>query len=379
MIIPNQRAQFDMPDDVAYLNCAYMSPLMHSVVEAMQMGAQSKIQPWTYTSADFFTPSEEFRTLAGRLINGDSENIAVIPSVSYGIQIAANALPLSNGGEILVIADQFPSNVYAWREKAKACGGRINTVVRPENNDWTEAVLQAIGPQTEIIALPATHWADGGFLDLEVIGMAGRAVGAALVLDLTQSLGAMPFDVQAVQPDFMIAACYKWLMGPYSVAMAYIAPRWQKSEPLEHTWMGRKGSEDFSRLVDYQDAFQAGARRFDMGEKSNPAQLKGANAALTQLLDWGVENTSATLGARNSKIADRARAMGMVVPNDNVRSPHYLGLGFPKAIPDGLLETLAAQNIFVSVRGSSVRVTPHLYNTDADVERLLEVLQNMMG
>ncbi|PHR94484.1 MAG: aminotransferase [Robiginitomaculum sp.] len=378
-MISNQRDKFDMPDDVAYLNCAYMSPLMHSVVAAMGEGIVSKTRPWTYRPEDFFTPAEEFRTLAARLIHADVEAIAVIPSVSYGIQIAANNLPLSAGGEILLIEDQFPSNVYAWREKAKACGGHINTIPRPENGNWTEAVLQAMSVRTEILALPATHWVDGGFLDLEKIGKAGRDVGAALVLDLTQSLGAMPFDVRAVAPDFMISACYKWLMGPYSLGMIYIAPRWQSGVPLEHTWMGRAGSEDFSRLVDYQDRFQPGARRFDMGEKSNPAQLKGASAALSQLLDWGVENISETLGARNSIVADRARGMGLSVVSDGLRSPHYLGIGFPSGMPEGLPEILAVENIFVSVRGDAVRVTPHLYNTDADIERLFDVLQKLMA
>ncbi len=139
--------------------------------------------------------------------------------------------------------------------------------------------------------------------------------------------------------------------------------------------MNRAGSEGFSRLVDYQSGFQAGARRFDMGEKSNPAQLKGASAALIQLLDWGIDNISQTLGARNSRIADNARQMGLVVARDDLRSPHFLGLGFARAVPKGFTETLAAQNVFVSVRGNSVRVTPHLYNTGADIERLFDVLR----
>ncbi|PHR61722.1 MAG: aminotransferase [Robiginitomaculum sp.] len=354
-----------------------MSPLMGSVVAAMNKGTQGKVHPWTYTPPDFVAPSEEFRRLSARLINASPHDIAVIPSVSYGIQIAANNLPLSKGGEILVLDEQFPSNVYPWREKAKQMGGSIRTVKRPTNGDWTSAVLDAINTATQILALPANHWADGGCLDLETIGKAARAMGAALVLDLTQSLGAMPFDVQRVQPDYMVSACYKWLMGPYTMGMVYIAPKWQNGTPLEQTWMGRKGAENFASLVDYQDAYQEGARRFDMGEKSNAGQVSGASAAISQLLDWGVENISHTLGARNAKLADRARDLGLVLPEDKYRSPHYLGLGFPKNIPNGLLDMCTAQNIFVSVRGNSVRVTPHLYNTDADIERLFTVLESV--
>ena len=378
--IANQRHLFDMPDDIAYLNCAYMSPLMRPVVDAGSAGVAYKVQPWTYGGADFFTYSEEYRTLAARLINTKADNVAIVPSASYGIQIAANNLPLRPEGEILVLEDQFPSNIYPWREMAQKHGGIINTVARPEDGDWTAAVLQAIGPRTEILALPATHWADGGVLDLVVIAMSARAVGAKLVLDLTQSLGVMPFDIETVQPDIMVSAGYKWLLGPYSLGFLYIAPQWQDGVPLEHNWMNRKGSEDFSNLVDYQDRFQPGARRFDMGEKSNPAQLKSASAALAQILDWGVDNISATLGARNSRIADSARQLGLKVTPDAFRSPHYVAPEFAKSkssggVPDRFAENLAANKIFVSVRGKSVRITPHLYNNNHDIERLLDALR----
>ncbi|MCF6221715.1 MAG: aminotransferase class V-fold PLP-dependent enzyme [Robiginitomaculum sp.] len=369
-ILKNQRHLFDMPDDIAYLNCAYMSPLMTPAVDAAGQGIQYKVQPWTYGGSSFFTYTEQLRALAAKMINTKSDNVALVPSASYGIQVAANNISLSRGGEILVLKDQFPSHIYPWREKAKACGGKMVTVERRENGDWTKAVLDAVGARTEIVALPATHWADGGYLDVEIIGKAARDVDAKLVLDLTQSLGAMPFDVQAVQPDFMVAAGYKWLMGPYTLAYLYVAPEWQDGVPLEHNWMNRKGSEDFSRLVDYQDAFQPGARRFDMGEKSNPAQVMAACTSLQQLLDWGVENISHTLGARNARVANTARQLGLHVTEDNFRSPHYVALQYKEGVPDGLAEKLAAQNIFVSVRGNAVRITPHLYNTDTDIERL---------
>ena len=375
MIITIQRDKFQMPDDVAYLNCAYMSPLLHSVVGAMQDGIRFKQEPWTYTPADFFTYTENARSLFAELINSNSDDVAIVPSASYGIQIAANNLPLRPEGEVILVEDQFPSNVYPWQEKARQSGGRINTVERPSDQDWTAAILEAIGPRTDIVAIPATHWADGGLFDLDVIGMAVRAVGAKLVLDLTQSLGAMPFDIESVQPDFMICAGYKWLMGPYSLGYMYVAPRWQKGEPLEHNWMNRAGSEDFSRLVDYQDGFQKGARRYDMGEKANAAQLMGSAAGLSQLMEWGVDNISQTLGTRNQDLAQRAKALGLTVPDQSLRSPHFLGLGIPDGMPAGLPEKLAENNVSVSFRGDSMRVTQHLYNTAADVDRLFSVLE----
>jgi selenocysteine lyase/cysteine desulfurase len=377
-MIECQKYNFDLEDGVSYLNCAYMSPLMNTVVDAMQAGAAYKTRPYSYLPSDFFKYTEKARAKFAELVNTNPDNIAIVPSASYGLQIAANNLPLRPEGEILMVEDQFPSNVYPWQDKAAKSGGRVNIVGRPANQDWTAAILEAIGPRTEIITLAATHWADGGFIDLEVIGMAGRAVGAKLVLDLTQSLGAMPFNIENVQPDFMIAAGYKWLMGPYSLGYLYVAPRWQAGEPLEHNWMNRAGSEDFSRLVDYQDGFQKGARRYDMGEKANPAQLMGSAAGIQQLLDWGVDNISATLGARNENLVQRAREIGLAAPEKALRSPHFVGLGFPNGLPPDLGQKLADNQVYVSMRGNSMRVTQHLYNTDEDVERLFEVLRTVL-
>ncbi|HHL42411.1 MAG TPA: aminotransferase class V-fold PLP-dependent enzyme [Hellea balneolensis] len=353
-----------------------MSPLPLASIEKAEQGLAYKAHPWSYQGAHFFEFTEQYRTLAARLIGASPNEIALIPAASYGLQIAANALPLSKGGEILVLADQFPSNVYPWREKAARLGGEVVTVERPQNGDWTQALLQHCNERTEIVAIPAVHWADGGQIDLETIAKKIRTMGAALVLDLTQSLGAMPFDVTTVKPDFMIAAGYKWLMGPYTLGYLYVDPKWKNAKPLEHNWMNRRGSEDFAALVNYQDGFQPGVRALDVGEKSNPAQLLTASASLEQLMDWGIENITRTLGARNANFANKARKMGFSVLPDKLRAPHYLSLGFERGIPGGLVEQLAQENIFVSIRGNSVRVTGHLYSRDEDFERLLNVLQN---
>jgi len=120
MIIPSQKHLFDIPDEVAYLNNAYMSPLMHNVVEAMNKGLSLKVQPWKYSSEAFFTYPEETRELAGRIYGGPADNIAIVPSASYGLQTAANILPLSQGQNILVLEDQFPSNIYPWQDRSES-------------------------------------------------------------------------------------------------------------------------------------------------------------------------------------------------------------------------------------------------------------------
>ncbi len=207
------------------------------------------------------------------------------------------------------------------------------------------------------------------------MGAKCRAVGAALVLNLTQSLGAMPIDLAAVDPDFAVAANYKWLMGPYGTGMLYVAPRHHQGTPIEHNWINRAGSEDFAGLVNYREDFQPGARRFDMGEKANPPLLWGASAGLDFLLEFGVEAIAASLAAQTEAIAARAAALGLEAAPVGTRAPHFLSLSFgPGGAPEGLTERLAAREVHVSLRGSSLRVTPHLYNDAADAEALIAAL-----
>ena len=372
--IPCQRHLFDLPDEVAYLNCAYMSPLLKRAVAVGAAALARKSRPWTIGAADFFTDSERARGLFAQLLGAAAGDVAIVPAASYGLALAAANLPLAPGQRVLVLAEQFPSNVLTWRERARESGGEVLTVARPADGDWTGAVLAELDERVRIAALPHCHWTDGGLLDLAAIGRRCRAVGSALVLDVTQSLGALPLDLAAVRPDFLVCAGYKWLLGPYSLGYLYIAPQHRQGRPLEYNWIAREGSEDFARLVDYRPGYQPGARRFDMGERSNFALLPVSIVGLEQLLAWGVEDIAATLAARTAAIALRAARLGLSASPPALRAGHYLGLRFPQGMPDGLPERLAKEQVHVSLRGDSLRVTPHLYNHDGDVERLFGVL-----
>lgn len=378
-LLPSQRALFDIPADVAYLNSAYMGPMPKVAVAAGERGMRAKLNPWTIAPADFFTESESVRGLFAKLVNATADDIALVPSVSYGMAVAANILPLKQGQSILTLAEQFPSNVYPWIEKAKAVDATFISVPRPADDDWTARVLERIDTKTGIVALPHCHWTDGGLLDLVAIGAACRKVGAALCIDATQSMGVMPFDVATIQPDFLVAGGYKWLLGPYTYGYLYVAPRWQDGMPIEQNWIARKDSENFAGLVDYKSEYQPGARRFDVGERSNFALAPAAHAALDYLLGLGTQRIYATLKQRNDAIAERARAeLGLDTVRADRRAGHYLGLRFGGAVPADLPAKLAAEKIFVSVRGQAMRVTPHVYNTEDDIEKLFKVLKTAL-
>jgi selenocysteine lyase/cysteine desulfurase len=381
MLISSQRDAFDIPENIAYLNCAYMSPLMNKVVEAGKKGVGLKGRPWRLTPADFFSVPDEIRLKCAKMIGAAPADIALVPSVSYGIACATNNIPLEPGQEIICLEDQFPSNIYPWRRMADDHDGTVRMISEQDartgngHTDWTTALLNTIGNKTAIVALPHCHWTNGAVIDLVRVGEKARAHGAALVLDITQSCGALPIDVNEVQPDFLVCASYKWLLGPYSTGFVYVSPKWQNGRPLEEGWITRKGSEDFRRLVDYQDDYQPGAVRFDMGERSNFHLMPMMDTALGQLLEWGVENIAETLLEKTRYIAAKVASLGLEAPPEELRAGHFLGLRVPGGIPDTLLPALVDEDIYVSVRGDSIRVTPHLYNTTEDADRLVAALK----
>ncbi len=375
MILKPQRDLFDLPPEVSYFNCAYLSPQLRAVTQAGHKAMATKASPWTVTVEDFFDTSERVRQRFASLVGTGADNIALLPSVSYGIGTAAANLPVKRGDRIVLLEEQFPSNVYPWRRLAADVGAQIVAAPRGHGG-WTESVLDALVPGVAVAALPACHWTDGSSVGLEAISQRCRQIGAALVLDLTQSLGAAPFDVAQVDPDFMVAASYKWLLGPYGSALMYVAPRHHDGRPLEEGWIVREQSENFAGLVDYKDGYQPGARRYDVGQRSNFALMPMVAAALEQLLDWGVNNIAQTLAATTSQIEARVMELGFEVAGP--RLGHMMGLRAPGGLPQDLSKTLQEQGVYVSVRGDAIRVSPHLYTTPSDVDRLGSALQSAM-
>jgi selenocysteine lyase/cysteine desulfurase len=374
--IGSVRGLFEIPGDVTYLNCANMAPQMKSVTEAGVDAVRAKESPWTLTAPQWFSGAETLRALVARLLDVESDGIALVPGVSYGIAIAARNLTVSPTQTIVLLDQEFPSNVYTWREVVRKTGCRIRTVRRSGNTSWTEALEDAIDEKTAIVAAPQCHWTDGSKVDLERIGKRVQEVGAALVIDASQSLGACPLDMSRVQPDFLVSVGYKWLLGPYGLGYLYVAPKWrQGGMPLEQSWLTRAGSEDFARLVDYRDEYRPGARRFDMGEFPQFVLVPMAIAALHQILAWGVNNIQEAISALTGSIAEFAQDEGYTVLPQDERCGHMLGIRYPEGVPSELAGLLREARVIVSIRGDSIRIAPHLYNHRNDIERLFEVLR----
>ena len=378
-----QKHQFSLPADLHYLNGAYMSPLSKAVEAAGQSGVARKTVPSRIVPDDFFSESNLARQRFAALVNADPQRIAIIPAASYGMATVARNLTVHAGQNIVILHEQFPSNVYTWHQ-FRDQGVEIVTVSPPEGDQrgqgWNERLLESITPDTACVALGHVHWTDGTLFDLVTIGKRAREVGAALIIDGTQSVGALPFDVREIQPDALIVAGYKWLMGPYSSGFAYYGERFDHGTPIEDSWIARRGSEDFSRLVDYQDDYAAGAVRFDVGERSNPIIIPMIIAALDELHDRGVSRIQHYCAELTKPFVEDAKALGYRVEDEAWRAAHLMGLRLPAGVQlDRLTALLQERQIMVSVRGDAVRVSPNVYNDTADLHALTQVLKEARG
>jgi selenocysteine lyase/cysteine desulfurase len=368
----NYRSLFNLPETVCFLNSAFISPQMKNVTGAGIEAATFKEQPWNLHPQDFFTGCDELRGLVGRLMNVPADNIALIPAVSYGVETAVLNLPVPPGKKILMPEGEFPSNVYPWPKE------NIQFVPRPADFDWTQAFLQAIDDRTAVVSVPQTDWSDGSHFDLIRLREKAKSVGAAFIVDASQSFGVVPLDVAAVDPDFVFTVGYKWQLGPYGVSYMYVADRHLGGRPLENNWVNRRSSEDFTRLTEYTDEYHLGARRFDSGQHCQFTLNPMAKVALEFLNEVTPERIFEHILGLNAHLVTGLQNMGFEVLPREFRTGHMIGAKAPagQCVKD-LCGKLRDKNIFLSVRCNSLRISPHVYNTQQDIDVLLRELKNL--
>ena len=359
-----------------------MAPLSKSVSASAQQAIKRLANPHTIETSDFFEPAMSVRKLFSSLIGAaNPDHIAIIPSVSYGMAIAANNTALKPTDYVVMVEDQFPSAIYTWQRACKVSGATLRIVNAPKTNGsraiaWNEALIEAINHDTAVVIVPELHWTDGLRFDLASISKKTKAAGAKLIIDGTQSIGAKPFNLEMVRPDALICAGYKWLTGPYGIGIAYFGEAFHNGIPLEENWIARKGSDDFSNLVRYQDEYRDGAIRFDVGERSNFILLPMLEAALMQVLKWAPVTVTDHTQLLTDQTVPKLEAIGCLVDKTPWRTGHLFGIHLPPhAKPSRIATELKRSNLSVSLRGDTIRVAPYLYNTAQDMDALVHTLE----
>lgn len=379
-----QKEKFSLPENEVFLNCATMAPLMKSTELAGIEAIKVKSDPKLITQETFFESNQILKSTCAKLVNASTDRIALIPSASYGMAIVAKNLAtkkgLKPGQHIILVQDEFPSDVYAWDEICAQKSLRIRTIAPPDNMDdrgkvWNQRLIAAINTETCLVAISPVHWADGTLFDLKAIAQTCKLNDALFVIDGTQSVGALPLDIQDIKPDALVCAGYKWLMGPYSCGFAYFGPYFDDGSPLEQNWINRVGSDDFKNLVNYQSNYRSGAWRYNMGEQSNFILNPMLTDSVTNLMALGIDNIQEYCKNLVAEPIQKLRNMGYWVENEQYRANHLFGIRLPEqADLTSIQNKLAANKIYVSFRGTAIRISPHVYNDETDLEALVEAL-----
>jgi len=380
-MLPSQRALFDIPREICYLNAASWSPLPIATQEAGRAGVARKGQPWQIDPAHPAAQYERARRAAAQLINADADDVALISSVSYGVATAAKLMTVPAASRVLVLENDHSSAVLEWTTRAAAGRFTVEVVPRPAAGDWTTAVLAAIerpgASPVGLASISSVHWSDGGAVDMDRVAAALRRQGAMLLVDATHAAGVMTIDVRSLDPDFLVFPTYKWLLGPYGRAFLYVAKRRQDGVPLEQTSYGRRAITS-ERESYYRDTeFVTGARRFDMGERDHFISLEMASIGMEMMAQWGCDAVQGRLRVFTARVADQLRNDGVTIPDAAVRAPHILSLQFPAGMPERLIERLAAERVYVAPRVGRVRISPHVYNDEEDIDRFVATFRRL--
>jgi selenocysteine lyase/cysteine desulfurase len=377
-MLASQRALFEMPRHICYLNSASYGPLSLRTQEAGRAAVGRKGTPWTLDAAFADGQHQRARAAAARLINADPADVALIASVSYGVATAAKLVTIDRGTRVIVLQDDHASPVLEWRTRADAEGFIVETIAQPEDGDWTSAIVATIerpgAPPIGLASISSVHWSDGGLVDLEKVGTALRARGARFLIDATQSAGVLAMDVRRLDPDFVVFPTYKWLLGPYGRAFLYIARRHQSGVPLEQTPFGRRDVRAENEVYFTDTGYVGDARRFDMGERDHFISMEMASIGMEMMADWGAAAVTQRLAILTERVAQGVRRLGVTVLEQRVRAPHILSLGFPDGMPAGLIEGLASEHIYVAKRLRRMRISPHVFNDEEDADRFVAAL-----
>lgn len=360
-------------EGVAYLNAAFQGALPRVALAAAHEALRLKTHPFLIRDADYFELPDAYRAEAAALVGGEARDVAVTDSTIHAVSSLAAGLDWRPGDEVLIPAGEFPSNRFPWLALAGR-GVVVREVAVADGADAVEAFAAAASARTRVVAVGWVHYSSGRRLDLAALGAVARERGALFVVDATQGLGGLPFSLAETPCDLVACSGYKWLLGPYGLGFAWFSPALQERLTVSRVnWFAVRGARDFARLADCGLELEGGARRFDANETASFFNLKPGLAALRYVRGVGAATVAAHVAALHDRIVaglpDGVRVVSQRAPE---RRSNLLCLAGPDAgFAERAFDELLRREVRVSRREGAIRVSPHLYNDAADVDRLL--------
>jgi cysteine desulfurase / selenocysteine lyase len=367
-------AEFPWTERTVYLNNASIGPLPERTRLALQEFNRRRSAPYQLPDRDLFGALAESRRLAARLIGASAEEIGLTVNTGFGLSIAARGLPLEPGDVVLVSDREFPANVYPWLRLADS--GVATELVATTAEGWPdeERLLERLrDPRVRVLAVSLVQFSNGYQVDLGRLSVASRESGTWLVVDAIQGVGQIPVDLSRVQVDVLACGGQKWLLSPWGSGFVYVRRELIASlSPAITGWLAFEGTDDLSRLTSYDETLRGDARRFEL--MTLPYQdFVGFNSSLGLLLDVGVERIREHLATLHRPVLDWADRTGARVVSPRDRRGSGILCIAPEAVAD-VHHRLKAARIICSLREGAIRLSPHLYNTVGEMERVVEVL-----
>jgi len=375
-----QKDKFQIDKNIHYLNCAYKAPLLKKGEKAILNAILKERNPYLYKPKDFFESSELARVLFAEMINAKSSQIALFPSTSYGFASALHNVK-ARYKKAVTIENEFPSGYFALDKWSVEHQASLITVKKGARTAklWNEAILNSIDKKTDVVLMSMNHWMDGTKIDIKSIGDKCHQLGVTFIVDATQLAGAFPIDVVDLKIDALICAGYKWLFGPYSMAIGYFSPKFSDGIPIEESWMNRTNAMEFSKITEYDTTYKPDSSRYNVGQTSNflltPILIEG----LKQIQKWGVLQIHNYCFSLFSEIKNELSPIGVGFEENDYIYPHLFSLKLPNRVsPEAMKTNLEKNKIYVSLRGSYIRVSLNVFNNKNDIDALKNCIQKKL-
>ncbi|MDQ5767056.1 aminotransferase class V-fold PLP-dependent enzyme [Thiothrix subterranea] len=374
--MPTPESRFPALQNCLYLNHAAVAPWPQVTADAVQAFAAENARQGTLNYPHWLTVEQALREQARELLNAPAAgDIALVKNTSEGLSFVAYGLDWKAGDNVVGIRQEFPSNRYVWQSLASQGVEFRQLDLREYPDDPETALLALCDSRTRLLSISAVQYTNGLRMDLAKIGAFCRAKGILLCVDAIQQIGAIPFDVQQVQADFVVADGHKWMLGPEGLALFYVRREVLESLRLtQYGWHMAEGLTDYT-MEDYQPALDA--RRFECGSP-NMLGIHALHASLGVLLEIGMDAVWEQLSARVQYLLDGLQALpDMEILNDTriQRRSGIVTFRSRRAANEALFKRLQTQGIFCAIRGGGIRLSPHFYTPFAQLQQVLDVLK----
>ncbi|HKO99953.1 MAG TPA: aminotransferase class V-fold PLP-dependent enzyme [Pyrinomonadaceae bacterium] len=369
------RALFPVTERAVYLNHAAVSAPPLPTIQAIQSYLADVSENGSLNFRNWLAVKEHARTQIATMLGARPEQVAFVRNTSDGLSTVANGYNWKPGDNLVTFRNEFPSNRYPWLRARDAYGVEIRICDERDGRVDLDQLIGLIDAKTRLVAISHVQYASGYRCDLERVARAARAHDALLVVDVIQSLGVVPIDVQAELVDVAAGACHKWLLTPEGVGFLFLSDR--ARERIEPTLVGWISVPDPENFDDFEQGWNEGTLAWETGT-SPVGLIHGLDASLTLLTQTGIASIHNYLGELTDYLCERLRGSDYQVISSRVPAEksqivsiqHFAGV-----TPMELFHHLKEKRIMTAPRGHGLRISPHFYNTTADIDALVAALR----